>query len=317
MKSIAVETEVKQPLHEAATPSAFRQRVRHAWLVTLFWCARHAPWLVLILSRPTKYVTARYSRMVIDATHANARRILGEDITLDQQQDFARRVVGRFCDFVLAVGQSAGKSASQLRSRIESIEGKEAYLARRQRGGGAIIVTAHMGSFELGLAALTEVEKEIHVIFKRDAFDAFESLRRQLRETLGIHEAAIDDGWKTWMNLRDALLADHVIVLQGDRAMPGQKSEVVPFLGGHLRLPLGPLKMALASGSPIIPIFTVMSRWDRCKVFIEPAIEVDSADQTRALHAMASSIEKFVKQYPDQWLVLNPAFVEDEIGGGR
>lgn len=252
--------------------------------------------------------------MVINATHANAVRIFGSDISLEDRKDFAERVVGRFCDFVLAVGQSSEMSAAQLRGRIESIEGKEAYLERRRQGGGAIIVTAHMGSFEVGLAALAEVEKDIHVIFKRDAFDAFESLRKKLRATLGIHEAAIDDGWQTWMKLRDALVANHVIVLQGDRALPGQKSQAVPFLGGHVRLPLGPLKLALASGSPIIPIFTVMTTCDRCKVFIEPPIEVDANSQDAALMQMAQSIEKFVKKYPDQWLVLNPAFVEDEPG---
>jgi KDO2-lipid IV(A) lauroyltransferase len=94
--------------------------------------------------------------------------------------------------------------------------------------------------------------------------------------------------------------------------MPGQKSQAMPFLHGHLRLPVGPVKLALASGSPIIPIFTVMTAQKRCRVFIEPAIEVAPDDPDAAMRKIADSIQKFVGEYPEQWLVLHPAFVEDD-----
>ena len=51
---------------------------------------------------------------------------------------------------------------------------------------GAVLVTAHMGSFEVGLAALRHVEANVHVVFKRDAFGGFESLRSALRARLGV-----------------------------------------------------------------------------------------------------------------------------------
>lgn len=248
---------------------------------------------------------------------ANIRRIVGPHVRNSQCRAHAERVVGRFCDFVLDIGQSALQTPEELRARIDRVDGHDAYVARRKLGGGAIVVTAHMGSFEVGLAALAQVEKTIHVVFKRDAFDGFEIIRKRLRQRAGIHEAAIDDGWQAWAGLRDALRDDEVVVLQADRAMAGQKSAVVPFLHGHLRLPLGPVKLALASGAPIIPIFTVMTGRDRCRVFIEPPIEVTSADRAAdatspALLSIARAIEKFVKTYPDQWLVLTPAFVEDQ-----
>ena len=72
-------------------------------------------------------------------------------------------------------------------------------------GGGAIIATAHMGSFELGMTAMLEVEREIHVVFQRDANPLFERLRSDFRKRVGIHEAAVDEGWAMWLGLRDAL----------------------------------------------------------------------------------------------------------------
>jgi lauroyl/myristoyl acyltransferase len=114
------------------------------------------------------------------------------------------------------------------------------------------------------------------------------------------------------MSLRDALRANQVVVLQGDRAMPGQKYESVPVFGGHLRLPVGPFKLALASGSPVIPIFTVMTSAGRCRIFIEPAIEVSGDDLFAALASFAQTLGRFISKYPDQWLVLHPAFEEDQ-----
>ena len=247
---------------------------------------------------------------------ANARRIFGNELSDVRCVAFAGQVVGQFYDFVVDVGASRSETAEQIRQRIESIAGRDAYLAHRREGGGAIIVTAHMGSFEVGLAALTDVEPHIHVVFKRDAMSGFEALRHRLHQTLGIHEAPIDDGWGTWMRLREALEINQVVVMQGDRAMPGQKAQAVPVLGGHLMLPLGPVKLAQLSGSKIVPVFAIRSPAGRCRVFAEPPIRVDpEAELVGGVHPAllewGKAIEKFIAAYPDQWLVLDRAFVED------
>ncbi len=209
-------------------------------------------------------------------------------------------------------------TTADLRGRIESIDGRDAYVDFRKRGGGAIIVTAHMGSFEVALAALAEVEPDVHVVFKRDAVDGFETIRRNLREHLGIHEAAIDEGWTTWIGLRDALERNHVVVMQGDRAMPGQKSQAVPILGGHLALPLGPVKLAQITGSPIIPVFAIRQPSGRCRLVAETPIHVQTEipalsgiDPT--LWQIGKVLEKYLGTYPEQWLVLEAAFVEDAL----
>ncbi len=268
------------------------------------------------IKRPGVWGTLRFSSKVRAATFANARRILGSEISNARCKTFAKDVVGNFFDFVLDVGRSSAMTSAQLHQQIESVEGRDTYVAHRKQGGGAIIATAHMGSFEVGLAALVDVEQHIHVVFKRDSQDGFESIRRALRTTLGVHEAAIDDGWETWMRLRDALESNQVVVMQVDRAMPGQKSQAVRILGGHVLLPLGPIKLAQISRSPIVPVFTVRTRNGRCRVMAEAPIFVDP-DATLiegvhpALLQLAKVIEKYVALYPEQWLVLDPAFVED------
>lgn len=308
-------TEPARPPHTVGT--RFRTLCAEFWLNYFFWFAGHAPrycawskWLHLGFA-------LRHSRVINESTRLNALRIFGPGATPERCRQFTRDVVSNFFDFVYDVGRTRRMSRQQIMTLVESIEGHERYTRVRSLGKGAIVVTAHMGSFEAGMAALLEHEsKPIHVVFKRDERSRFEQIRRSMRERLGIQEAAIDEGWTIWMRLRDALAADHVVNLQGDRVMPGQKGQAVKFLHGHLLLPTGPIKLALASGAPLVPIFSIRTPDGRVRIQIEEPIWVDPAAAELdgvhpALPQFAAILERYVKAYPEQWLLLQPAFVED------
>jgi KDO2-lipid IV(A) lauroyltransferase len=136
-------------------------------------------------------------------------------------------------------------------------------------------------------------------------------MRSELRSKLGVIEAPVDDGWTVWMRLRDALLKDEVVVLQGDRVMPGQKGERVTVLGANMMLPAGPAKLALATGAPIVPVFTIRTPSGNVRLCVEPAIFASDVDS--AMRQLADVIAKYVRTYPEQWLMLQPAWCEDSI----
>jgi len=279
-----------------------------------FWLAASAPTLARACRPLATRLVPLFSREVRTSTRQNATRIFGRSLSKPEQRAFTRGVVGSFFDFVIDIGRSSREPAERLRERIEVVEGETAYRAARAERRGAVLVTAHMGSFEVGLAALKRVERRVHVVFKRDASGPFEAMRARLRRTLGVLEAPIDDGLSTWMELRDALLNDDVVVMQADRAMPGQRSEVVPFLHGHLRVPTGAARLARMTGSPIVPVFTVRLGNGRFAVHLFPAISPGlgaAAASDPSVVAVARSIEAMVAKHPQQWLVLGAAFEED------
>jgi KDO2-lipid IV(A) lauroyltransferase len=94
--------------------------------------------------------------------------------------------------------------------------------------------------------------------------------------------------------------------------MPGQKGLRVPFLHGHMELPTGPVKLALASSAPILPVFAVRTPDGRIRIHIEPAIVVEDIDA--AMSKLAAVIERYVRDYPEQWLLFHKAFCEDADG---
>jgi lauroyl/myristoyl acyltransferase len=316
VKDVGV-TELRQALPAAPTHTG-ASRVRAAaaafWLRALFFVAQHAPRLAGNVKGLFVWGACRFSRSIQSATRANGRRILGPDSDDATLVRFGRGVVGSFYDFVCDVGRSEHMTRDELAARIEAIEGHDRYVAARRAGRGAIIVTAHMGSFEVGVAALLQLEKRIHVVFKRDV-GRFERIRQGLRQRLGVIEQPVDDGWGVWVRLRDALQANEVVAIQGDRVMPGQKGSRMPLLGGHVVLPTGPVKLAIASGAPIVPVFSVRTRTGKIRLFIEDAIEVGH-EVDEALARLSAVIGKYVAAYPEQWLVLHPAFDEDATLAG-
>jgi KDO2-lipid IV(A) lauroyltransferase len=303
----------KLPERLPAERASLRAAAANFWLDAMFRTAAVAPALPRIIKPLAVAITLRASRAVRSATAANARRIYGPDVSPAQVRAYARGVLSNFYDFVCDVGRSAGLTREQLVAQIESVQGTDHYAAARALGKGAIIATAHMGSFEAGAAALLDRERALHVVFKRDA-TRFEQLRGALRRNLGVIEAPVDDGWTLWLRLREALGRDAVVMVQADRVMPGQKGCRVPFLHGHLMLPTGPIKLALASGAPIVPIFALRTADRRIRIHIEPHIIVSEpaqADPHPALLQLAATLQRYVRSYPQQWLLLHPAFCED------
>ena len=293
------------------TQSPIRAAAADFSLDLLFRLAGHAPALTRI-ARPLLVRGAyRCSRAIRAATAANARRIFGPNVSPSRIEEFGRGVVENFYDFVCDVGQSLHLSREQLLARIDSIEGHDHYTAARAMKKGAIVATAHMGSFEAGAAAIVEHEQAVHVVFKRDR-SRFEQVRTALRGKLGVREAPVDEGWTLWLRLRDALMRDEVVMLQADRVIPRQKGTRVPFLHGHLVLPTGPIKLAMASGAPIIPVFALRTPEGKIRIHVEPAIAVDAGDDADALLLrLARVLEKYVEKYPEQWLVFHRAFYDD------
>jgi lauroyl/myristoyl acyltransferase len=291
---------------------SFRKHAADFWLNLLFWQARRNPAFPRACKPFFMWGAWNFAAVMRENTLCNARRLLGEQSTPSERETLAKTIIGSFYDFVCDVGRSVGMTREQLLGHIAQIRGHEIYRDARAEKKGAIVLTAHMGSFEVGMAALLEHEKRLHVLFRRDQLGLFEQTRSTLHKRLGVIEAPVDEGLSIWMRLRDALAADEVVLIQGDRVMPGQKGRVMPILGSNMLLPTGPVRLALVSGAPIVPVFSIRRPDGQIDLFIEPPIRVpDEHAMESAFQQVAAVIEKYLRRYPQQWLVIRRAWSED------
>jgi lauroyl/myristoyl acyltransferase len=278
-----------------------------------FRLAQRAPNLLVRARSILCELAFRMSATIRKGTRANAARLLGPDSTAEERDQLAKKTLESFYLFCCDIGRNIEASREKLLSQIENFQGHDQYPRHRPSGQGVIIVTAHMGSFEIGMAGLREIEPHIHVVFRRDAVGEFEKIRSALRKRLDIQEAALDDGFGVWIRLRDALLAGEAVVLQGDRVMPGHKGHRIPFFDGHIDLPPGPYKLALATGAPVIPVFSIRDPSGKIRLFVENPIFPQVDGVSESVHQFARVLEKFLRKWPEQWLILHPAWSEDQI----
>lgn len=282
------------------------------WLRVFFWWTRYAPWgprLTRAFWVNASWLASSYIR---DVTASNAGHILGPDSSESQRLALGKKIHGSFFDFVCEMGNAQGQSREQLLARIDEVAGSESYLKAREAKKGAVLVTAHLGNFEVGLAEMTRIEPRVHVVFQRDRVGKFENIRAEVRRRLGVIETPIDDGMASWMVLKEAMESDAVVMLQGDRAMPGQKARDVPFFDGHLSIPIGPAKLAMMTGAPLIPVFALRTTRGRVRILLdEPIMVPDMPAVASATDAVGRSIERVVRDHPTQWHVLHKAWVQD------
>ena len=118
-----------------------------------------------------------------------------------------------------------------------------------------------------------------------------------------------------WLRLRDAHNNNEVILMQGDRVMDGQRGVPVPFMHGHILMPPGLVKLALATGAPILPIFAPRRADGRVCIIMNEPIFVTSEHSRDplepAMRKIATAIEAQVRAHPEQWLSVHRAWCED------
>lgn len=192
-------------------------------------------------------------------------------------------------------------------------EGLEHLVAGQSRGKGCILLSAHVGSFELAARLLIR-ERQAHLnLVMLDAEDP--RVQAQLRQAMGERPyRVIDlrDPTGAALEIVAALQRDEICCMLGDRVLPGStgpsSSVAVPFLGGTVHLPSGPFLAAATTGATIIPTFCVRRGWAtwrcvaRAPFTVELGVRSERQERLRAVVAdWAALLEREVRESPWAW----------------
>ncbi len=133
------------------------------------------------------------------------------------------------------------------------------------RGKGCIIVGAHVGGWQSGLAALERWQVPISVLLWRDPKDVdkhyFEKQPQGAKSQVRAINAA--EPLAAMVAVHAALKANEIVVLMGDRRMDeaalqgAEPCVTVPFLGENILLPIKAYALASKTGAPLVVQFTV------------------------------------------------------------
>jgi phosphatidylinositol dimannoside acyltransferase len=194
---------------------------------------------------------------------------------------------------------STNRSEARPDRLVTRIEGDEHLRAAIAEGRGLVLVTAHIGNWELGGRLLaTRLQRPTHVIVAAEANPRVERFLRGGPSPVRF----VRRGDPTAMvPLVSALRRGEIVALQGDRALGTRGDALVPFFGEPAPFPLGPFVLGRAAAVPVVPAFCLLEPDLRYTVVMAPAIHVVAGGEGAALAEWVSVLEATIRRAPEQW----------------
>lgn len=235
------------------------------------------------------------------------------DASPAERQRLARNTFRHIAECQVDLYRIPATSPNELREMVE-VRGFEHVEAARSVGRGVIIVTGHLGNYELGGAWLATYGHPVHAMVE-DVDPAMLALLEKYRTATGMHTLSRNRG------ARDAyrvLRSGGILLLVADRVI-GDSSEGIElsFCEGRRAVPRGPALLALATGAPIVVGYVVRSADGprRYRIVLDPPIMPDRTDPDAALSLTRKVTDRLaaaVREYPDQWFVFQPGWISGE-----
>lgn len=248
------------------------------------------------------------------------RRVLMENLartastrTLRQRRRLARRTLRNLIDAALHLYRIPHMTRAELHGLV-AFEGEEHLHAALALNRGVIIVTAHLGPYELGGAWLASHGYDTHAMVEDLSPEVLDAMAAY-RKATGMGLISMRQGIREVYRL---LQRNAIVLLVADRAIGEARSAVnVPFAGGIRPLPTGPATFAMANQTPIIPgrIVRNPQRRPRYLVRFEAPIVPQArgeGERRRLTRLIADHLSAAVLDHPDQWYVFQPQWVDDE-----
>jgi KDO2-lipid IV(A) lauroyltransferase len=203
-------------------------------------------------------------------------------------------------EFCLMQGYTAERA-----SRFIRYEGLDNYLRARERGKGVLVLTGHLGAWELSSFYHSLMGYPMGMVIRRldnPLVDRFVNHVRCLHGNRVIHKDDFARG------LIASMRAGETVGILMDTNMTPPQGVFVPFFGVQACTASGMARVAAKTGAAVVPGFLLWEESEQKYVlrFGEemPVVTTGEAELDALVNteAFTTKIEEYVRQYPEQWL---------------
>lgn len=294
---------------------AIASATSHVWFPLSLFLARRLPRRLLravLRQTVSRYMQLRpkYQR----ALRANLSVILGRPPSSPDVRRAAKDLLDAHFTAWLDFLHFATRPPEEAARLVESVVGYSNIVAGREKGDGVLLLTAHLGNWEVGGLMLAEMREPVHVVLVPDIFPAVERARQALHGRAGIREIRVEGTFAPTLAILRALKENAIVAMQGDRDF-SNTGIAVPFFGRDAYFPRGPFLVAMATPATVLPAFIVRTPDGRYRAIVEAPLEIerDGARETalrKNVERYVAILERYVAENPEQWYCFYP-FWED------
>jgi KDO2-lipid IV(A) lauroyltransferase len=194
-------------------------------------------------------------------------------------------------------------NSAEIIGLFESVHGWDLVEQRLALGRGLILVTGHLGNWELGGAYIAARGLPIDAVARHMANPLFDRYLTSTRQRIGMTVIHDEEAVK---RVPRALRTGHAVAFLVDQGAVGLASTWVPFFGRFAKTPRGPAVFALRLGAPVVFGVALRQPSGRYQLSFEP-IEIEDtgnreADVDRIVADYTHVLERWIRRAPEQYL---------------
>lgn len=212
-------------------------------------------------------------------------------------------------------------SREDLHSWVQ-VRGLENLDQALRAGRGAILAGAHLSSLSLAGQIISVSGYPTTIVVEAMAEPRLHRLINRFRAAHGIEVLQLGDPALA-RTLLERLRQNRVLGLVVDRDVAGT-GELVQFFDAPARLPVGPARLSLHSGAPILPSVVLHSGRGKFVGFVEPPIAIERSDDRQRdvpelTRRVIQRLEYYIGRAPGQWAIFDPVWRDgmNRAGGSK
>jgi KDO2-lipid IV(A) lauroyltransferase len=287
----------------------------------LLFLYRIGRFMALHLPIKFSYAAARFLAAIHCFIFSRERRAIAENMKVvfsrsmdDKELDgIAKSVFRNFAKYLVDFFRISVVDAEYIKNFVK-VEGRQNIDEALKRGKGIIILSAHLGNWELGGYVLSKIGYTMNAVVlthKNKKVNDFFISQRRMGNFKSIEFGASLRGCYR------ALKNNELLALLGDRNF-SDAGLMTEFFGKKALMPKGPAVLSVRTGAAIVPVFMTRQNDDTFRMRCErPIYPEDCSDEDKAIEGAMkkylSCIEDAVRSHPGQWYVFK-YFWKDKNG---
>jgi KDO2-lipid IV(A) lauroyltransferase len=243
----------------------------------------------------------RLDRRHRDIALNNLAFAMGAELSPRQRREMAKSVYRNLGQILFEVAWSLNASPAEVEGCIR-IDGLEHYRAAFEKGRGVLVVTGHLGNWELLPIAAARARIPLHVVYRPLDFTPLNLFFEHLRARFG---ARLIPTSHAMLRIARALKKGGVVAILMDQSVDWYDGVWVDFFGRRTCTSKGMALIALKSRSPVVPVFLYREA-AAFRVVVGPEIPLTtSGDKIKDIESntlsYSKAIEHGVRRHPEQW----------------
>jgi predicted LPLAT superfamily acyltransferase len=263
------------------------------------------------------YIVALYylivDRALVAASLAYTRRRFPEHGALRQLFDVYLLFVNQGKSLIDRYAVAAG-----YRDMAIDIRGYEELERLTEQGKGFILLTAHVGNWQIAMTVLSRFGKTVYLMMRPEDNIAVKKALNIDSEEENVKIISTDDSLSGVIEAMKAIKKGSIVSIMGDRTY-GFSAAAASFLGDNVHFPYGAFSLASAVQCPIVVFLSAKTGVNNYIVDVSHIIPAPAGvrgkkeEETQvALQEFADVLEEYVKAYPFQWFAFRDVWKSNE-----